>query len=87
MPTTRLSSKGQVIIPKAVREAHRWKAGQEFEVEDTDDGVLLRPADPFSETTLEDVAASLPYEGPPRSLEDMEDAIARGIRASQPEAS
>jgi bifunctional DNA-binding transcriptional regulator/antitoxin component of YhaV-PrlF toxin-antitoxin module len=30
METTKLSSKGQVIIPKAMRAAHHWDAGQEF---------------------------------------------------------
>ena len=30
METTRLSSKGQVIIPKTLRDAHHWLAGQEF---------------------------------------------------------
>jgi AbrB family looped-hinge helix DNA binding protein len=47
METTRLSSKGQVILPKSIRDAHRWQPGTEFMVEDTAEGVLLRPAKPF----------------------------------------
>ncbi len=43
METTRLSSKGQVIIPKAVRSAHQWGVGLELEVIEMGDGVLLRP--------------------------------------------
>ena len=27
MEVTRLSNTGQVIIPKALRDAHRWEAG------------------------------------------------------------
>ncbi len=56
METTRLSSKGQVIIPKAVRSAHRWEAGLDFLVIDTGDGILLKPKAPFEATVLADVA-------------------------------
>lgn len=34
MARTRLSSKGQLIIPKPVRDRHGWKVGTEIEVED-----------------------------------------------------
>ena len=44
MAKTRLSSKGQVIIPKAVRERHGWRPGLELEVEDQGEVVVLRPA-------------------------------------------
>jgi len=36
----RLSSKGQLIIPKPACQAHGWDAGQELEVIDTEDGLL-----------------------------------------------
>lgn len=80
--TTRLSSKGQVIIPRQVRSAHNWKSGQELEVVDVGDGVLLKPKKPFPETTLAEVAASLGYHGKARTIEEMEEAIRRGARES-----
>ncbi len=41
---TRLTSKGQVVIPKPVRDRMRWKTGTRLEVEATEDGaVVLRP--------------------------------------------
>ena len=46
METTRLSSKGQIIIPKAIRQAYKWPVGQEFLVEQTEQGILLRPKSP-----------------------------------------
>jgi AbrB family looped-hinge helix DNA binding protein len=46
MAKTRLSSEGQVIIPKAVRDRHGWLPGLELEVEDRGDAVVLRPATP-----------------------------------------
>jgi len=33
MEKTRLSNKGQIVIPKAVRILHGWKAGLEFLIE------------------------------------------------------
>jgi len=82
MSSTVLSSKGQVIIPKAVRAAHHWEAGQRLEVVDAEDGVLLKSAKPFSETTIDDVAACLRYEGKAKTLADMEQAISKGARES-----
>jgi AbrB family looped-hinge helix DNA binding protein len=79
METTKLSSKGQIILPKAIRDAHAWQPGTEFLVEDTPDGVLLRPRKAMEPTRLEDVAGSLKYEGPAKSLEEMERAIAEEL--------
>ncbi len=80
METTRLSSKGQVILPKSVRDAHQWVAGTEFEVEDRPEGVLLRPKKRFALTELGEVIGCTGYRGPAKSLEDMEEAIAQGVR-------
>lgn len=79
MKTTKMSSKGQVIIPKALREIHHWKEGQELIAIDVGDGILLKPKKPFPETTLDLVAGCLKYQGTPKSLEDMEDAIRQGL--------
>ena len=79
METTKLSSKGQIILPKTIRDAHAWRAGTEFLVEDTPDGVLLRPRRALPPTHLEDVGGSLKYEGPAKSLDEMEAAIAEEL--------
>lgn len=75
MDTTHLSSKGQVILPKAVREAHGRAPGTAFTVEDVEDGVLLRPLKSVPPTRLDDVAGCLPVSGPARSAEEMDAAI------------
>lgn len=41
--TAKLSSKFQICIPKAVRIARHWEAGQEFAFIPKGDGVLLVP--------------------------------------------
>lgn len=78
METTRLSSKGQVIIPKSLRDAHHWEVGQELVAVDVGDGILLKPKKPFEETTIEDVAGCLKYQSS-KSLEEIEDAIRQGV--------
>jgi AbrB family looped-hinge helix DNA binding protein len=80
MQTTRLSSKGQVIIPKAVREAHGWEEGTEFTVEEIDDGIVLRPKPLFKPTAIDDVFGCLKYDGPPKSVEEMNAAIEEEMR-------
>jgi AbrB family looped-hinge helix DNA binding protein len=81
METTRLSSKGQVILPKIVRDAHRWRPGTEFIVESTPDGVLLRPARPFPPARIEDVVGCLRYAGKPKTVSQMESVIGTEIKA------
>jgi len=78
--TIKLSSKGQVIIPKPLRTAHHWEVGQELVVVDLGDGILLKPKTPFDETDIADVASCLKYEGKPKSIDDMTAAIKQGIK-------
>lgn len=68
MHKTKLSSKGQVIIPKGFRLALHWEPGQELIAYPMGDGVLLRPRTPFEETSLEEVGGCLPP--PKRALSD-----------------
>lgn len=54
-----MSSKGQVIIPKAVRDRHGWKPLTELEVEDRGDALVLRFATFFRPTTIDEVFGCL----------------------------
>lgn len=80
MNTTKLSSKGQVIIPKPLRTAHHWDIGQELIVVDLEDGVLLKPKTPFAETNISDAASCLKFKGKAKTLNDMAHAIEKGIK-------
>ena len=73
--TTILSTKGQFILPKAIRDRRRWAAGTRVTVEDTPDGVLLKPAPVFAPTTIDQVFGSLAHAGPARSIGEMDAAI------------
>ncbi len=80
MLTTTLSSKGQVIIPKEIRNRHHWEPGQKLQAIETNDGILLRLMSPFPETALKDVASCLAYAGKAKTIEEMEAAIKKGAR-------
>lgn len=75
---TRVSTKGQVILPKAIRDKRKWSAGTELTVEETTEGVLLRPAPAFAPTKVEDVAGMLRGRGRTSrvvSIEEMDEAV------------
>ena len=78
-PTTTVSTKGQVILPKAIRERRHWGPGTRLAVEDTPDGVLLKAAPVFASTRPEDVAGMLAYREPAKTLEEMDAAITAEI--------
>jgi AbrB family looped-hinge helix DNA binding protein len=80
MYTTRLSSKGQVILPKAVRDARHWRPGTQFAVEPAGEGVLLKPLKELPHSRLEDVVGCLKVSGPARRIDEMDAAITQELR-------
>jgi AbrB family looped-hinge helix DNA binding protein len=80
-PTTTLSSKGQIILPKEIRQRRHWDAGTRLVVEDTPEGVLLKPAPVFQPTRPEEVFGSLPHNGPPKTLDEMRAGIEAEARS------
>lgn len=80
METTKLSSKGQVIIPKAMRNSHRWESGLELMVIDMGDGILLKPKVPFAVTGLSEVAGMLAGRIQPRTDEEIAVALENDAR-------
>jgi AbrB family looped-hinge helix DNA binding protein len=45
MPTTTVSSKGQIVIPRHLREKHRLTAGVRLQVHESAEGLVLTPMD------------------------------------------
>jgi AbrB family looped-hinge helix DNA binding protein len=78
--TTTVSTEGQVILPKAIRERRKRAAGTRLVVEETPDGVLLKPAPLFKPTRPEDVFGMLHYSGPPKTIEEMDAAIEAEVK-------
>ncbi len=80
MPKTTVSTKGQVVIPREIRQHYGWGAGTQLEVEEFEDGVIFREIRAFPVTRIEDLIGCLDYSGPSKTLEEMEKAVARGAR-------
>ena len=78
--TTTLSTKGRVILPAAIRERRCWPPGTRLIVEETPDGVLLKPAPLFAPTTPEQVFGCLCRRGKAKTLDEMQGGIAREAR-------
>lgn len=78
--TTTLSTKGQVILPAALRRRRNWNAGTTLTVEETPDGILLKAAPRFPPTTPAQVFGCLHYQGEPKTLQEMRDGIAAEVR-------
>lgn len=76
MEIVKLSSKGQFVLPKAIRELHNWGPGTELVILERDNEVIIRAARPFAETVLEPANAPAMYSGTPLTIEDMDRAIA-----------
>lgn len=72
MPTTTLTSKGQMTLPKEVRAKLGLKPGDRLQVGVTADGrVLMTPTVP-----LASLASILPKPDHPLTVEEMNEAIA-----------
>ena len=80
MLIAKLSAKGQIVLPKNLRDQHNWQAGTCFIVEVLNDGVLLRPVKAIPETSISELYGALDYSGPRRSIKDMEQAIANEVK-------
>jgi len=79
METTKLSTKGQIVLPKNIRLSRAWGPGTEFTVEETGDGILLRPAGRFPVVELSEVVGCLRSKSKPKTLAQMDGTISREL--------
>lgn len=75
-----MSTKGQVVLPKALREKRHLKGGARFVVVDRPDGILLKPVEAKKKLTIDDWAGVLKYKGPPHTIAEMNEAIVKEVR-------
>lgn len=75
MDTVTLSSKGQIVIPKSIREEMHLHPGAEFVISMTATGLTLTPNTLFPKTTHEEVCGILAKPG--RVVPDKDELKAR----------
>jgi AbrB family looped-hinge helix DNA binding protein len=72
---TTLSSKGQIVIPRQIRQNHGWHTGVSFTIIDKDNTLILQPISTKTTTKLEDVIGCAGYLGKKKSLTQMDAGI------------
>ena len=84
---TTLSSKGQLVLPKTLRDRKQWKAGSKLTLEDVPDGVMVRLVPTKRKRSVDEVYGMLRYEGPPLSETEIErridESLAEEVRAGK----
>ena len=73
MVESRITSKGRTTLPKPVREALGVKPGDRVRYFIQGDDVRIKPVRPLSR-----LFGVLKYDGIPKTLEEMDDAVANG---------
>ena len=74
-----ITSKGQITIPKEVRDDLGLGPGARLSFLKNEEGVYELHRERRS---VKDLAGSLRYDGPPKSIEEMDDAIAAAAAGS-----
>lgn len=69
--TITLSSKGQIVIPKEIRDQLHWHAGTQITLLPSASGVTLKAVPKKTGHRLEDLIGMLKHEGPPLSTEEL----------------
>ena len=69
--TVTLSSKGQVVIPKEIRDQLHWDAQTQLTLVSSASGITLKAVAKPTGRRLEDLIGMLQHDGPPLSTEDL----------------
>jgi AbrB family looped-hinge helix DNA binding protein len=79
MDIARISSKGQIVIPKSLRDSHRIRTGDRFIVSSVGDELRLRPVSGIDQVSLDSVAGML-HDASRRKLGDADVEARIGAR-------
>ena len=69
--TVTLSSKGQVVIPKEIRDELHWDAGTELTLVSSASGVTIKAMPKKTGRNLADLIGMLKHDGPPLATEEL----------------
>lgn len=84
--TTKLSSRGQVVIPETIRDSLRMEAGTQFVVIGSDDTIILKSITPPPISKFKGLLAKAEKAAKNAGLkrEDVKKAIAQARKAKKP---
>jgi AbrB family looped-hinge helix DNA binding protein len=77
---TRLSSKGQIVIPRQIRQSHGWRPGVAFTIIEEGDTLILKPIANRTTVQIKDVIGCAGYVGEKKSLAEMDAGILEEAR-------
>jgi AbrB family looped-hinge helix DNA binding protein len=83
--TITLSSKGQVVIPKEIREELHWSAGTELTMISNSAGVTIKALPKKSGRNLADLIGMLKHQGTALSTEELCKPVEYGSDWDEPE--
>lgn len=85
METTRVSTRGQVVIPSELRKSYHWEVGQELDVIDTGDGLLLKARPPDTSAAWSELVGCLAHlnEGKPVPTDEDVHAAVQAMAAKR----
>ncbi|HEU0067059.1 MAG TPA: AbrB/MazE/SpoVT family DNA-binding domain-containing protein [Sphingomonas sp.] len=82
--SAKFSAKGQIVIPKDVRDRYRFGNGDVVDVIETTEGVLLKRPSSTKAASFEDalarIRAAVRYDGPRLDEGDWQAGIAAAVR-------
>ncbi len=81
--TTRLSTKGQVVLPKSLRARRRWVRGTEFVLREYDEGILLTPKKSGRGGNWESLIGCVSYHGPRKTIAQMDRAVEAAAKRAE----
>lgn len=64
MQKARLRASGRITLPKTLRDAHGWREGIEFVLFEKNGGISLKPINPYSGTTLDQLIGCVGHKDP-----------------------
>lgn len=78
------SAKGQIVIPKDVRDRYRFTNGQVVDVVETPEGVLLKTPTLQKASSYEEAVRrmrqAIAYDGPPLGEDEWQAGIAKAVK-------
>ena len=77
---TRLSSKGQIVIPRQIRQSHGWRPGVAFTIIDDGDSLILKPVVSKTSVTIKDVIGCAGYVGAKKTLAELDAGVVEEAR-------